>query len=55
MDHLKKLVEAVTKAEELVKQQKAPPLLSAVLADLAWTGEPLPRELMVLWLSFRES
>ena len=47
MDHLRCIVEATTKAEELVLRGAAPAGLTQVLNDIGWTSEPMAREMMV--------
>ena len=53
--HLRALVEATVKAEELVKRGRAPAGLNQVLNDLGWTSEPMAREVMVPKLLFAYS
>ena len=46
MLHLKAMVEALVKAEELMKTQKAPVGLGKVVQGIGWTSECLAREVM---------
>lgn len=46
MKHLKAMVEALIKAEEMLKQDKHPGGLPNIVDGVGWTSECLAREVM---------